>query len=159
MRAPGHPVCAVPIPKNAGCHADADHEREVGLRCFELFTNALHVGRSKRGDLAGFIVPRRIFSACRMVASNSPIQWRAIVRAVTVAYGSTVVSGLASALVGITPQTHHVGYPLLALFTSKGLILLVDIPAVCSCLTSLPMLSTDCCARIVWSVDLFFMSQ
>jgi len=39
------------------------------------------------------------------------------VRAVTVAYGTTFVSGLALALAGITPQTHHVGYPLLALFT------------------------------------------
>ena len=52
-----------------------------------------------------------------MVASNFPIQWRAIVRAVTVAYGTTFVSGLVLALAGITPQTHHVGYPLLTLFT------------------------------------------
>ena len=53
------------FPKTQGCHADAEHEREVGLRCFELFTNALHVGRSKRGDPADYIVPRRIFPACQ----------------------------------------------------------------------------------------------
>jgi hypothetical protein len=52
-----------------------------------------------------------------MVARKSSIQWRAIVRAVAVAYSTTFVSGLVLALAGITPQTHHVGYPLLALFT------------------------------------------
>lgn len=48
---------------------------------------------------------------------NPPIPWRAIVRAVAIAYGITFVSGLMLAFAGITPQTHHVAYPLLALFT------------------------------------------
>ncbi|NOS82130.1 MAG: hypothetical protein E8D46_01240 [Nitrospira sp.] len=52
-----------------------------------------------------------------MTASNLPIQWRAIVRAVAIAYGTTFVSGLVLALAGISPEAHPVGYPLLALFT------------------------------------------
>lgn len=52
-----------------------------------------------------------------MTARELPIQWRAIVRAAAIAYGTTFVSGLALAFAGITPQTHSVGYPLLALFT------------------------------------------
>lgn len=39
-------------------------------------------------------------------------------RAVATAYGITFVSGLMLAFAGITPQTHHVAYPLLALLTS-----------------------------------------
>lgn len=34
-----------------------------------------------------------------------------------IAYGTTFISGLVLAFAGITPQTHHVGYPLLALIT------------------------------------------
>lgn len=52
-----------------------------------------------------------------MTARNLPIQWRAIMRAVAIAYGATFVSGLVLAFVGISPQAHPVGYPLLALFT------------------------------------------
>ena len=39
-------------------------------------------------------------------------------RAVAVAYGTTFLSGLVLAFAGITPQTDHVAYPLLALLTS-----------------------------------------
>jgi hypothetical protein len=52
-----------------------------------------------------------------MTDKNPPISWRAIVRAVAVAYGTTFLSGLVLAFAGITPQTHHVDYPLLALLT------------------------------------------
>jgi hypothetical protein len=52
-----------------------------------------------------------------MTARNLTIQWRALARAVAIAYCTTFVSGLVLAFVGITPQTHHVGYPLLALIT------------------------------------------
>jgi hypothetical protein len=52
-----------------------------------------------------------------MMNRNPPIPWRAIVRAVPIAYGITFVSGLVLAFAGITPQTHQVAYPLLALFT------------------------------------------
>jgi len=52
-----------------------------------------------------------------MDTRNLPIQWRALTRAVAIAYGTTFVSGLVLAFVGITPQTHHVGYPLIALIT------------------------------------------
>ena len=38
--------------------------------------------------------------------------------AVVVAYGTTLLSGLVLAFAGITLQTHHVAYPLLALLTS-----------------------------------------
>jgi hypothetical protein len=47
-----------------------------------------------------------------------PITWRAIVRGVAIVYSVTFVSGLAFAVTGITPQTDHVAYPLLALLTS-----------------------------------------
>jgi hypothetical protein len=40
------------------------------------------------------------------------------VRAVATAYGTTFLSGLVFAFTGITPQTDHVVYPLLALLTS-----------------------------------------
>ena len=36
-----------------------------------------------------------------------------------ISYGITFVSGLAMAFAGITPQTHHVAYPLLALLTGS----------------------------------------
>jgi hypothetical protein len=49
---------------------------------------------------------------------NPPISWRAIVYGVAIVYGTTFVSGLVFAFAGITPQTHHVAYPLLALYTS-----------------------------------------
>ena len=48
---------------------------------------------------------------------NPPIPWRAIVRGVAIVYGVTFLSGLAFAFTGITPQTDHVVYPLLALLT------------------------------------------
>jgi hypothetical protein len=53
-----------------------------------------------------------------MTARNLPIPWRAIVRGVAIAYGITFLSGLVLAFAGITPQMHHVAYPLLALLTS-----------------------------------------
>jgi hypothetical protein len=46
---------------------------------------------------------------------NPPISWRAILRGVAIVYGITFLSGLAFAFTGITPQTDHVLYPLLAL--------------------------------------------
>jgi hypothetical protein len=52
-----------------------------------------------------------------MTDRNPTIPWRAIVRGVAIAYSITFVSGLALAFAGITPQTHPVAYPLLALFT------------------------------------------
>ena len=54
-----------------------------------------------------------------MTDRNPPIFWRAVVRAVAIAYGITFVSGLVMAFAGITPQTHHVAYPLLALLTGS----------------------------------------
>ena len=48
---------------------------------------------------------------------NSRIPWRAIVRGVAIVYGTSFVSGLVLAFAGITPQTDHVAYPLLALLT------------------------------------------
>jgi hypothetical protein len=53
-----------------------------------------------------------------MTGRNPPIPWLAIVRAVAMAYGIIFVSGLVLAFAGITPQTHQVTYPLLALLTS-----------------------------------------
>ena len=52
-----------------------------------------------------------------MKDTNPPIMWRAIVRGVAIVYGATFLSGLALAVIGITPQTDHVTYPLLALLT------------------------------------------
>jgi len=46
---------------------------------------------------------------------NPPIPWGAILRGVAIVYGTTFLSGLAFAFTGITPQTDHVLYPLLAL--------------------------------------------
>jgi len=48
---------------------------------------------------------------------NPPIPWRTIVRGAVIVYGTTFLSGLAFAFTGITPQTDHVAYPLLALLT------------------------------------------
>jgi hypothetical protein len=53
-----------------------------------------------------------------MTDRNPPITWGAMVRGVAIVYGVTFVSGLAFAVIGITPQTDHVAYPLLALLTS-----------------------------------------
>jgi len=52
-----------------------------------------------------------------MVARIQRIQWRAIMQGVAIVYGVTFVSGLLLAFSGITPQTNHVAFPLLALFT------------------------------------------
>lgn len=52
-----------------------------------------------------------------MTNRNQSIEWRAIVRGVAIVYGITFLSGLAFAFTGITPQTDHVAYPLLALLT------------------------------------------
>jgi len=54
-----------------------------------------------------------------MTNRNPPIRWRAIARAVAIAYGITFVSGLAFAFAftWITLQRDHVAYPLLALLT------------------------------------------
>ncbi|NOT94854.1 MAG: hypothetical protein HOP00_00900 [Nitrospira sp.] len=43
--------------------------------------------------------------------------WRTILRGVAIVYGTTFVSGLVFAFNGITPQTDHIGFPLLALLT------------------------------------------
>jgi hypothetical protein len=48
---------------------------------------------------------------------NPAISWRAIVYGVAIVYGTTFVSGLVFAFAGITPQMHHLAYPLLALYT------------------------------------------
>ena len=45
------------------------------------------------------------------------MEWRAIVRGMVIVYGTTFLSGLVFAFSGVTPQTDHVAYPLLALFT------------------------------------------
>lgn len=53
-----------------------------------------------------------------MTHKNQPtIQWRAIMRGVAIVYGITFLSGLVLAFNGITPQTNHIAYPLLALLT------------------------------------------
>ena len=53
-----------------------------------------------------------------MTHRNQPtIQWRAIMRGVAIVYGITFLSGLVLAFNGITPQTDHIAYPLLALLT------------------------------------------
>ena len=55
-----------------------------------------------------------------MTDRNPPIPWRAIVRGMAIAYGITFLSGLVLAFAGITPQTHPVAYPLLALLTGAA---------------------------------------
>lgn len=52
-----------------------------------------------------------------MTGRNQSIEWRAILRGVAIVYGTTFLSGLAFAFTGITLQTDHVAYPLLALLT------------------------------------------
>jgi hypothetical protein len=52
-----------------------------------------------------------------MTERKQPIQWRAIMQGVAIVYGVSFVSGLLLAFNGITPQTNHVAYPLLALLT------------------------------------------
>src|SRR4249919_532598 len=54
----------------------------------------------------------------RMSDRNPAISWRAVVYGVAIVYGTTFVSGLVFTFAGITPQMHHVAYPLLALYTS-----------------------------------------
>jgi cation transport ATPase len=48
---------------------------------------------------------------------NSRISWSAIAQGVAIVYGTTVLSGLLFAFIGIQPQTDQVVYPLLALLT------------------------------------------
>lgn len=50
-----------------------------------------------------------------MTERHRSIEWGAVLRGVAIVYGTTFLSGLALALTGITPQTDHVAYPLLAL--------------------------------------------
>ena len=52
-----------------------------------------------------------------MTERKHPIQWRAVMQGVAIVYGVSFVSGLLLAFNGITPQTNHVAYPLLALLT------------------------------------------
>jgi len=51
------------------------------------------------------------------MARIQPIQWREIIQGVAIVYGVTFASGLLLALNGITPQTNHIAFPLLALLT------------------------------------------
>jgi hypothetical protein len=48
---------------------------------------------------------------------NVRFSWSAIIRGVAIAYGTTFLSGLAFAFIGIQPQTDQLVYPLLALLT------------------------------------------
>jgi hypothetical protein len=48
---------------------------------------------------------------------NSRISWRAVARGVAIVYGTTFLSGLVFAFIGIQPQTDQMVYPLLALLT------------------------------------------
>ena len=48
---------------------------------------------------------------------NLRISWRAVARGVAIVYGTTFLSGLVFAFIGVQPQTDPVIYPLLALFT------------------------------------------
>jgi cation transport ATPase len=48
---------------------------------------------------------------------NLRISWSAIAQGVAIVYGTTVLSGLVFAFIGIQPQTDQVVYPLLALLT------------------------------------------
>jgi len=52
-----------------------------------------------------------------MTERKQPIQWRAVMQGVAIVYGVTFVSGLLLAFNGITPQTNHIAFPLLALLT------------------------------------------
>lgn len=53
-----------------------------------------------------------------MTERKQPIQWRAIIQGVGIVYGVTFVSGLLLAFNGITPQSNHIAFPLLAWLTS-----------------------------------------
>src|SRR5262247_492551 len=48
---------------------------------------------------------------------NARFSWSAIIRGVAIVYGTTFLSGLAFAFIGIQPQTDQLVYPLLALLT------------------------------------------
>jgi hypothetical protein len=48
---------------------------------------------------------------------HSRISWSAVARGVAIVYGTTFVSGLVFAFIGIQPHTDQVVYPLLALLT------------------------------------------
>lgn len=48
---------------------------------------------------------------------NSRFSWSAILRGVAIVYGTTFLSGLVFAFMGMQPQTDQVVYPLLALLT------------------------------------------
>lgn len=48
---------------------------------------------------------------------NVRISWSAIAQGVAIVYGTTVLSGLVFAFIGIQPQNDQVVYPLLALLT------------------------------------------
>jgi hypothetical protein len=52
-----------------------------------------------------------------MTERKQPIQWRAIMQGVAIVYGVTFVSGLLLAVNGITPQSNHIAFPLLAWLT------------------------------------------
>jgi hypothetical protein len=52
-----------------------------------------------------------------MTERKQAIQWRAVMQGVAIVYGVTFVSGLLLAINGITPQTNHVAFPILALLT------------------------------------------
>jgi hypothetical protein len=52
-----------------------------------------------------------------MTERKQPIQWRAVMQGVAIVYGVTFASGLLLAFNGITPQTNHVAFPILALLT------------------------------------------
>ena len=48
---------------------------------------------------------------------NLRISWSAIAQGVAIVYGTTILSGLVFAFIGIQPQSDQVVYPLLALLT------------------------------------------
>jgi|SRR6185295_13782480 hypothetical protein len=48
---------------------------------------------------------------------NSGISWSAVARGVAIVYGTTFLSGLVFAFIGLQPETDQVVYPLLALLT------------------------------------------
>jgi hypothetical protein len=52
-----------------------------------------------------------------MTDRNQFMTWRAILRGVAIVYGTTFLAGLVFAFNGITPQTDHIVYSLLALLT------------------------------------------
>jgi hypothetical protein len=48
---------------------------------------------------------------------NSGISWSAVAQGVAIVYGTTFLSGLVFAFIGLQPETDQVVYPLLALLT------------------------------------------